>query len=323
MTTSTIVASKSQLELDLEKFAVGQQILGNKGPLAVVLVVNRMTKGMSVPYKPEELVTSKQGQVKGLGKAATQAVLASHRISRVLAEEGGRTSRGSMLIMQSYLAFLNKQILDNGSVDLDECERFWIEKAKEHFDSKPFILKFDPAWGVRMSVRNLALQAIARQKEASGTMFLGTMMQHLVGAKLDVILGAGILSHHSANTSDQKADRHGDFDLEDVAIHVSTAPTEALVRKCKENLGKGKRPIIITIAKGMNTADGLLETAGILDRVDLIEFEQFIATNVFELGRFTTDGRKATFESIVYAYNTIIKNHETDPGLRIEITSGK
>ena len=40
-------------------------------------------------------------------KYRIQRILADHGITRVLAEEGGRTSRGSVGLMQKYVEFLN------------------------------------------------------------------------------------------------------------------------------------------------------------------------------------------------------------------------
>ncbi|QNK03754.1 DUF4928 family protein [Dyella telluris] len=293
-----------------------------------MLVVNEHAKqrqANGIPLKADDLLTNQGGQVLGLGVAAVQTILKRHGIDRVLAAEGGRTSRGSIKFMRAYVDFLNQHEANEGPTDLASAEKFWITKVEAFFAGKPFTLKLDAAWGIRMAVRFLTAQAVERQKQVPGTMFLGTLIQHLVGAKLDVVLtgGATAITHHGSNESDQSPDRHGDFDLEDVAIHVSTAPGEALIRKCQENLGKGKRPIIITISNRMAAAEGLLDNLGIGDRVDLIEFEQFIATNVFEFGRFTSEGRKAMFAKIVDRYNEVVDEYETDPSLRIELTGGK
>ncbi|HEL3200033.1 TPA: DUF4928 family protein [Stenotrophomonas maltophilia] len=315
-------------EEDLAAFSQANKIRG-KGALAVMLVINEHAKkaaASGAQLNENDLLTEQGGQVLGLGRSAVQAILARHNITRVLAEEGGRTSRGSIGFMRLYVAFLNEQAAARGSVNLDESEAFWIRRVEAFFAGKPFVMKLDSAWSIRTAVRYLTGQAEARQKEAGGTMFLGTMMQHLVGAKLQTVLpeeDKAKVIHHGSNQSDQKPDRHGDFDLEDVAIHVSTAPSESLVRKCGENLGKGKRPVIITTRKGLATAEGLLENAGLADRVDVVEFEQFIATNVFEFGRFTSEGRRDIFQRIVDAYNDVVDKHETDPSLRIEMTGGK
>ncbi|HHA2459867.1 DUF4928 family protein [Stenotrophomonas muris] len=315
-------------EEDLAAFSQTNKIRG-KGALAVMLVINEHAKKAAASgalLNENDLLTEQGGQVLGLGRSAVQAILARHNITRVLAEEGGRTSRGSIGFMRLYVAFLNEQAAVRGSVNLDESEAFWIRRVEAFFAGKPFVMKLDSAWSIRTAVRYLTGQAEARQKEAGGTMFLGTMMQHLVGAKLQTVLpeeDKAKVIHHGSNQSDQKPDRHGDFDLEDVAIHVSTAPSESLIRKCGENLGKGKRPVIITTRKGLATAEGLLENAGLADRVDVVEFEQFIATNVFEFGRFTSEGRRDIFQRIVDAYNDVVDKHETDPSLRIEMTGGK
>ncbi|WP_238481195.1 DUF4928 family protein [Dyella telluris] len=319
--------SNINLAADLEAFARDHRVRG-KGALSVMLVVNEHAKqrqANGIPLKADDLLTNQGGQVLGLGVAAVQTILKRHGIDRVLAAEGGRTSRGSIKFMRAYVDFLNQHEANEGPTDLASAEKFWITKVEAFFAGKPFTLKLDAAWGIRMAVRFLTAQAVERQKQVPGTMFLGTLIQHLVGAKLDVVLtgGATAITHHGSNESDQSPDRHGDFDLEDVAIHVSTAPGEALIRKCQENLGKGKRPIIITISNRMAAAEGLLDNLGIGDRVDLIEFEQFIATNVFEFGRFTSEGRKAMFAKIVDRYNEVVDEYETDPSLRIELTGGK
>lgn len=312
----------ASLEKELEEFSKNENIRG-KGPLAVMLVVNEQVKRMRFPIDSDLLLTQQGGQVLGLGKSAVQAILSRHKIDRVLAEEGGRTSRGSIKNMRSYVEFLNAQHALYGSVDLAATETFWIDKVRAFFSGKPLVMKLDPSWGIRKAIRHITDQALKRQQEARGSMFLGTMMQHLVGAKLEVALQGVQITHHNSNQSDGSEDRHGDFDINGAAIHVTTAPAEALIRKCGENLGKGKRPIIVTTRKGMLTAEGLLENAGIYDRVDLIEFEQFIATNVLELGAFSPNQQKLTLQSIVESYNNIISRHETDHSLKIEITAGK
>lgn len=99
-----------------------------KGPLCVALVVTQHARKMGLPLDPDKLLTDAGGQVLGLGKGAVQAVLNRHGITRVLAAEGGRTSRGSISNMREYVAFLNGQAA-SGAVDLDAVEAFWTAKA--------------------------------------------------------------------------------------------------------------------------------------------------------------------------------------------------
>lgn len=317
--------SSSRLNFELERFVTERRLTG-KGALAMALVMTGHARtalaNNGFPMDPSRYLTDQGGQVLGLGKSSVQSILGRHGIVRVLAEEGGRTSRGNIGNMTAYITLLN-QIQQSDGLDIDIVEKFWVSKVVAFFSGKPFNLRLDASWGIRASIRNLMSQVIERQRTATGTMYVGTVMQHLVGAKLDVVLGAGVLTHHSANQSDQGPKRHGDFDLEDVAIHVSAAPSEALVRKCKSNIEKAKRPIIISTHKGVVLAEGLLENAQLTHRVDLIEFEQFIATNVLELGRFSRDTQRVTIEQILHAYNSIVDAHETDPSLKIQISSGK
>ena len=70
--------------------------LRSKGQLAVMLHITRLAAENGLPIDPETLRTDREGQVKGLGKGRVQNILKGHGITRVLAEEGGRTSRGSL-----------------------------------------------------------------------------------------------------------------------------------------------------------------------------------------------------------------------------------
>ncbi|ABR91372.1 Uncharacterized conserved protein [Janthinobacterium sp. Marseille] len=310
------------MKSDIEKFAQTFKFSG-KGPLSVALVITEQVKGKTFPLDSNDFLANSGTQVAGLGLAAVQTVLAKHGITRTLAKEGGRTSRGSVSNMISYVHFLNEMHLA-GLLDLTIAEKFWISRVEAFFAAKPFTLRLDPQLGLRTIVRNLMEQAAQRQKTDTGTMFLGTVMQHLVGAKLQVVLGEeSDLKHHNANENDQKDGRTGDFDIGDVSIHVSTAPSEALISKCVENLSIGRKPVIVTGRKGAVVAEGLAENAGIGDRIDIIEFEQFMATNILELGKFTLEQRRVKVEAIIAHYNSIIADVETDPSLMIELASGK
>ena len=310
------------MKSSLNAFARKEKFVG-KGPLSVALVITDLAKNKSFPLNSADFVTESGGQVLGLGKSAVQAILKRYGIDRVLAEEGGRTSRGSLGKMQAYVSFMN-DAYHNNTLDLALAEQFWIEKVSAYFSSKPLTLRVDAHLGLRVMVRQLLNQARSRQAELEGTMVVGTVMQHLVGAKLEVVLGADAgVEHHSSNQSDQKLGRTGDFDIGDASIHVTNAPTEALIRKCQANLAANRKPIIITSFKGAAIAEGLAENAGIADSIDIIEFEQFIATNVHELGNFKSTQRRVKIEEIINKYNEIIDEHETDPGLKIEIAIGK
>lgn len=175
---------KIDLTAQLEKFRAEKHIK-NKGALAVVLHLTRYARNHGLPLKAEKMTTEGSGQVLGLGKTAVQNILSDHGIVQVLAEEGGRTSRGSLGIMQAYVEFLNGL---HQAAQLDFIESWWVNCVREHFAAKPFRLRFDPAAGFQAIIADLLAQAHKRQREASGTMYQGIMLQHLIGAKLELAL---------------------------------------------------------------------------------------------------------------------------------------
>ena len=219
----------------LQKFNADRRF-GRKGALCVALVVTQHAK-KGLPLDPDALLTEGGGQVLGLGRGAVQAILARHGISRVLAAEGGRTSRGSMSNMREYVAFLNS-LAAEGSLDLDAVEAFWIGRVHEFFAGKPFRIRLDASRGLRALVRDVLAQAQERQRNAHGMQYVGAVLQHLTGAKLECALGAGSVEHNSFSTSDAQKGRVGDFSIGDVAIHVTASPGEALIGRCRENIDR-------------------------------------------------------------------------------------
>lgn len=292
--------------------------LTTKGKLASILYVSRLAKQRGLPLDSAILVADSQGQVQGLGKTAVQTILKDHGIARVLAEEGGRTSRGSLGNMHDYVSFLN-QLAEEGIADPEAIEAWWVARVNDFFTAQPFVLRYDTSKSLRAMVRDLLAQAIKRQKENPGTQYAGAVLQHLVGAKLSLVLPSGAFAHHGFSVSDAMSARGGDFVIDDVIIHVTTAPGEALMRKCAANLSAGCRPIIVTVHTNMPAAESLADIQGIAGRVDVLEAEQFIATNLYELSMFKTSDRKVTVEKLVDRYNEVVAACETDPSLKITL----
>lgn len=192
-----------------------------------------------------------------------------------------------------------------------------MERAKDHFKSKPFSLKYDQAKSLSHAVHELLEQARKRQRANPGTTYSGTVLQHLVGAKLETILPDGQITHHGASVADASTARSGDFIIGETVIHVTTAPAEALMRKCLNNIDSGFRPIIITTHESKAGAESLLNIHGIGDRVDLLDAEQFLATNVYEWSLFKISDCRPTVERLLTRYNAIVEQCEADPSLKV------
>ena len=306
---------------ELEKLLAAYQLenkLTSKGKLAAILYVSRLAKKTGLPLDSSVLVTDQKGQVLGLGKSAVQGILKEHGITRVLAEECGRTSRGSLGNMQKYVVFLN-DLHASGLAETSAIEAWWIKRIDDFFNAQPFKLKYDTSKSLRSIVRDLLTQAFKRQKASPGTMYAGAILQHLVGAKLSLIMPEVSIISHGFSVADAVSARSGDFNIDEVSIHVTTAPSEALMRKCEGNLHAGLRPIIITTHESMAGAESLANIKGISGRVDILEVEQFLATNVYEISRFKTADRKITIERIIEKYNEIVEENESDPSLKVLI----
>lgn len=290
--------------------------MGSKGTLCVGLAVTRKARESGLPLAFESILTENRGQVSVLGKSNVQRILGDYGIDRVLAEEGGRTNRGNMGLSEKYVRFLNEQ---QYSLDeLADVEAWWVDRVREFFAGKPLVMKMDPSKSMRALVRNLIEMAEKRQALNRGSTIVGTILQHLVGAKLTLLL-PNAPEMHGAAVSDAVSDRSGDFAFEDVVIHVTSAPGEAVIRKCAANIDDGLRPILITTYRRVTVAEGLADAAGIVDRIDIFDIEQFVASNLYEIGQFGRRGRGETTERLVAAYNRIVDECETDPSLKIAL----
>ena len=288
-----------------------------KGPLSLVVQFTRMVRDKAFPLNPDDFQTSSKGQVAGLGGANLKKILKEHGITQQLSSEGGRTSRGSMGLMIKYVDFLNAWNAEE-AVDFSVVEAFWAEQVREYFRNQPFVLTADTSKTIGANLDDLFEQAKKRQKQNPGTQYLGTVLQHLVAAKLCLILPEDSFEIHGASVADGPTDRNGDFVIGNTVIHCTTMPGALLIEKCKANLRAGCHPVIITIFERVHTALNLAEDAGLAGRVEVWDIQQFLSANVYEHSLFDEAKRNSTLSGIIARYNKIVLEAETDPSLRIE-----
>jgi len=310
------------LERALFEFAKKNKFLNNKGPLSLALIINdKYVRESGLPINPDELIAESKTQVKGLSGPAIKKILEKHGIHKVLAKEGGRTSRGSRENMRLLISFFNRWS-QKEVIDPEEIERFWIERVKEYFANQPFNLNFDASKSTTFIINDLLNQAVSRQKEENfGTQVLGTLIQHLVGAKLELIF-PGVITHNQASTADSQLKRQGDFSIGESVIHVTSSPTEALIDKCLLNIRAGLSPVVVTLGSEKKDAGMVLaENKDIKDRVDFFSIQEFLATNIYERGEFKISQKRKLIERIVAKYNELIDDYENDPSLKIAMDS--
>lgn len=194
-----------------------------KGPLSLVVQFTRLVQDKEFPLNPDDFQTSSKGQVAGLGGGNLKKILREHGITQQLSAEGGRTSRGSMGLMIKYVDFLNAWN-EEETVDFSIVEEFWAEQVREYFRNQPFVLTADTSKTIGANLDELFEQAKKRQKQNPGTQYLGTVLQHLVAAKLCLIMPENAFEIHGASVADAPTERSGDFVINNTIIHCTTMP---------------------------------------------------------------------------------------------------
>ena len=294
-----------------------QNCVKTKGTLSAVIQLTDMMRNVEFPIVIDTFVTGKKGQISGLGSSRLQRILKKHGIDKVLASEAGRTSRGNMALMQNYVNLMNT-LQATPDFSIDEIEEYWAQQVREYFNNQPFLLKNDSSMSVSACIRDLFDQAEKRQMQNKGTQYKGTVLQHLVGAKIKFLMISDKMMLHGASVADSSTDRGGDFVISNTIIHCTTAPSGALIEKCRTNLNTGASPVIITLFDRVNTALNLAIDSGIGKRIEVWDIEQFLSSNVYEHSLFRTDTRGVQLSQIVDQYNKIIDEVESDPSLKIQ-----
>jgi hypothetical protein len=222
-----------------------------------------------------------------------------------------------MGLMIKYIEFLNGWNRAE-TIDFNVVETFWAGQVQEYFKNQPFTFSADPSQTIAASLNELFEQARKRQKQNPGTQYLGTMLQHLVAAKLSIILSSNKFEIHGASVADLPTERSGDFVINNTIIHCTTAPGDPLIQKCKANIRGGCLPVIITVFDRVKNAYDLAADAEISGRVEVWDIQQFLSTNINEQGLFNAQTRTTKLVDIINRYNQIIDEKETDPSLKIE-----
>lgn len=179
--------------------------------------------------------------------------------------------------------------------------------------------EFDSRKSIQGNLQVLFDQAEGLQRNPRRSKYFGTVLRHLVGAKLELLLGQGVIKHHGSSVAAHSTARKSDFDVDGVAIHVTDHPREAMIRKAAANLKSGLKPIIITTTDGVKFAFLTLKGTEWADRIDVLEVGQFLTANIYERSLFRVSDCKVTLRKIIERYNVIVEQCETDPVLRIRV----
>jgi len=91
----------------------------------------------------------------------------------------------------------------------------------------------------------------------------------------------------------------GCLEVGDVVIHVVPRIGEAVVRHCAEDLANGRRPLVLAVGEGVPAFRTLMGYAGLEERVEVMDAQDFLVTGVLSLAGFRVERCQPIWESVV------------------------
>lgn len=289
---------------------------------------NVMTSGIAVaellrtqyPLDEKSVKSEKNSQVKGLSGKMIKNVLLKHSEDRAFTSEGGRTSRGTLVLATELSKALTKTLELFSPSDeerefiADALQQYFVECVQvDYFDKKKIGVVIDYEKPVSAIVSDILASTKLRADLPAGV-----VAQHLVGAKLELRFPQLEVGRDKANAADQQTNRQGDFQLGTTAFHVTVAPSAKLADRARENIRQGYRPIMLVPEVSVSFALGLFKSEGLADRVGVQSIESFVGTNIEEIAEFSSGAIRIGVARLIRKYNERIKECEVDQSLGIE-----
>lgn len=293
--------------------------LKTAGFYAVMLNATHRASEMDYPLQETAFKTANRGQVVGQRGKAPNQILENWRLPYRFGTESGGTNRASIGHVERYVSLLNDIHESKGGVDHLAAMVFWLRRTRKFFETSPIEIQFNPKQTLRVFIERALDEVRKRERNLAGAKLTGLFMQHMVGAKLDVLLGPGAVTHHPATQADAQYERSGDFEIEGAILHVTSAPTERLIEKCRANLDGFKRPVIVTLTRKVATAAGLAENAERADQIEIVDFESLMVSNLLEHSFLKRRERRVSVEELVQAYSSLVKKHDPVSGIEIVV----
>lgn len=288
---------------------------------------NVMTVGIAIaelmranfPLTDDVVKSKNQSQVRGLSRALISRVLKENGVDQEFTSEGGRTSRGSLVLALELAERINR-LFDNATPDEQDLiaianvlQRYFVGRIQaDYFAKQKMRLDIDVAKPAQKIVEDILAEARARSDQPTGI-----VAQHLVGAKLEIRFPNLRVGRDKANAADMQTNRQGDFELGTTAFHVTLSPTVKLIPRVKDNIRDGYRSIVLVPFEKLEFTKELFNTEGLGDRVEAQSIEGFVGLNIEELGCFSAEDIKTQIALLIRRYNERISSCEVDKSLMI------
>ena len=198
---------------------------------------------------------------------------------------------------------------------INSLQAAMVERIQaDFFDKQRLRIEYRSDEPTSVAVRQL-LEAASRR----GGNATGAVAQHVVGAALCLHYPDMAIGNHSYTTADEQTGRVGDFVVENAALHVTTAPGEALMRKCSANLALDVLPIVLTLRERIAAAEGLAGNFDIADLISVRNVVDFVADAVDIPAQYQRGRMSTRLRGLLETYNTRVAAAEPDPSLQVEI----
>jgi hypothetical protein len=255
-------------------------------------------------------------QLQGLNSGALKSILARFGETRKFSGEAGRTNRGGPGDEQRLLDVLKLLRLETVQAEfriktLDEFQKLLVEKVREYHSRKRLEITYDANLTTWAAVHEILEQAGEVEKA-------GPVAQYLIGAKLQLRFPSVAVTNDRYSAADVQTGRHGDFQLQDTAFHVTVSPTPAVYEKCLQNIRAGLRAYLL-VPDGFVVGARQNAYSAAPDRIAVESIESFVANNIEELSRFAKNDLKSGFRQLLEKYNERVDAIELDKSLLIEI----
>ena len=289
----------------------------NTNVMTVGLILARKVR-QGLPLTSARVKTPNGSQVSGLSGKAIAKILREYNEFRPSPAEGGRTSRGTLDHALELMDIINtsaKGISVDDVPDLaHQLEEFFFDcLERDYMDRQTLEVEIDWTRPVPAMVSDILEAASQRADKPTGT-----VLQHLVGAKLQMRFPDEQIGMDNANAADQQTSRQGDFEIGNTAFHVTMAPMEKLIDRCRSNIRDHYRPVIVTPRGKMAGAWVLADNEALGDKVEVVGAEDWIGMNIQEMSVFDEDSIKANIISLIREYNRRIRLSESDQSLQVE-----